>query len=163
MKSTDTRRWVLVAAVAFLLHATLSFALPEGFALTVCGDLLQSAMLVALAVLATRNARQADAQARIFWTLMAIGFSSWAITQLMWSYIEVVQRRPVPDPFIGDVILFFHVIPMMAALAARPHRTIEGKHRLLSAIDFALLMLWWLYLYVVIVIPAQYVEHDLAK
>ncbi len=163
MKSTDTRRWVLVAAVAFLLHATLSFALPEGFALTVCGDVLQSAMLVAVAVLATRNARQAEGQARIFWALMGVGFWSWAVTQLMWSYIEVVQRRPVPDPFAGDVVLFFHIVPLMAALAARPHRTMEGKNGLLSTIDFALLMLWWLYLYVVIVIPPQYVEHDVAK
>jgi signal transduction histidine kinase len=163
MKITDTRRWVLVAAVAFLLHATLSLALPEGFALTCCGDLLQSLMLVAIGVLATRNARQAEGQARAFWTLMAAGFSTWAVAQLMWSYIEVVQRRPVPDPFAGDIVLFFHVVPMMAALAVRPHRTIEGKNRLLSAIDLSLLMLWWLYLYVVVVIPPQYVDHDVAK
>ena len=163
MKLSDTSRWVLVASVAFLLHATLSFTLPEGYKLNVCSDILQTLFLLAIAVLAVRNAYQAEGPARAFWGLMGAGLVAWAGAQCMWAYIEVVHHRPVPDPFAGDIVLFFHVVPMMAALAVQPHRKAQKHKTYLSAIDFSLLMLWWLYLYVFIVIPPQYVEHDVTK
>ena len=163
MNLPGTRRWVLVAVVAFLLHATLSFTLKQGYALTVCGDLLQTVALFSVAALALRNMRQSGGKARIFWGLISAGFVTWSISQFLWTYIEVVQRRDVPDPFAGDIVLFFHVVPIMAALVMRPHRKAAVHKTYLPAIDFALLMLWWVYLYIFVVIPPQYVEHDTAQ
>ena len=33
----------------------------------------------------------------------------------------MILRTDVPDLFTGDVILFLHIVPLMAALALRPH------------------------------------------
>jgi hypothetical protein len=30
-------------------------------------------------------------------------------------------RHEAPNPFFGDVILFLHIVPMMAAVALQPH------------------------------------------
>ena len=63
------------------------------------------------------NVLKTDRRARLFWSFMGLGLVSWWAYRLIWAYIEVVQRREVPDPFTGDAILFLHFVPMMAALA----------------------------------------------
>src|SRR5208282_3812135 len=77
-------------------------------------------------------------------------------------YYEVVLRREVPDLYIGDVVLFLHVVPLMAALALRPHAPRDEYVARLGRLDFALLLVWWFYLYVLIVMPWQYVVADVA-
>jgi signal transduction histidine kinase len=67
----------------------------------------------------------------------------------------------VPDLFAGDVILFLHVVPLMAALALRPHVARDEYAARVGRLDFALLLMWWFYLYVLIVIPWQYVVADI--
>ncbi len=82
----------------------------------------------------------------------------WLTAQMLWSYSEVFLRREIPNPFVGDVILFLHVVPMMAAVAVQPHVHRDGRTTRLGTLDFALLLTWWLYLYLFIVIPWQYVS-----
>ena len=71
----------------------------------------------------------------------------WLGAQLLWTYFEVVLRQEVPNPFVGDVILFLHLVPMMAALAVRtPRRTrsangSSGSARLRSPPDLVALSL----------------------
>ncbi len=67
-----------------------------------------------------------------------------------------------PDLFAGDIILFLHIVPLMAALALRPHVPRDEYAARVGRLDFALLMVWWVYLYVLIVIPWQYVVPDIA-
>ena len=52
---------------------------------------------------------------------MALGCGMWLCTQILWTYFEVFLRQEVPNPFVGDVVLFLHVVPMMAALVVQPH------------------------------------------
>jgi signal transduction histidine kinase len=66
----------------------------------------------------------------------------------------------VPDLCSGDMILFLHIVPLMAALALRPHAPQDQYAARVRHLDFAMLMLWWIYLYVFIVIPWQYVVPD---
>ena len=75
---------------------------------------------------------------------------------------EVVLRTDVPDLFAGDIILFLHIVPFMAALAIRPHVPRDEYAARVGRLDFALLLTWWFYLYVLIVIPWQYVVADVA-
>jgi len=79
---------------------------------------------------------------------------------LLWTYYEVILRRDVPDLFAGDVILFLHIVPLMAALALRPHVPRDEYTARVGRLDFVLLLMWWFYLYVLIVIPWQYVVAD---
>jgi signal transduction histidine kinase len=66
-------------------------------------------------------------------------------------------RRQIPDPFIGDIILFLHVVPMIAAVAVRPHRQLEQGKPYLSTLNFLMLLVWWVFLYAFVVFPDEYV------
>ena len=91
---------------------------------------------------------------------MTIGVAFWLTYQLMWSYIEVVLRQEVPDPFVGDIVIFLHFVPMMAALALQPQSPQNDHEAKLGRLDFVLLLTWWVYLYVFGVIPWQYAQNN---
>lgn len=69
----------------------------------------------------------------------------------------MVKRQEVPSLFTGDAILFLHIVPMMAALALQPSVEQHDRDLRLGSLDFALLLVWWVYLYLFAVIPWQYV------
>jgi signal transduction histidine kinase len=97
---------------------------------------------------------------RLFWTLIATGITFWFTYQLYWTYYEVWLRMDVPDLWAADIILFLHIVPLMAAVALRPHAAQDEYAAKLRRLDFALMMVWWAYLYILIVIPWQYVMAD---
>ena len=99
---------------------------------------------------------------RLFWSLITLGLLSGSAINCFWTYYEVMLRRDVPDLFAGDVVLFLHIVPLMAALALRPHVPRDEYAARLGRLDFALLLVWWFYLYVLIVMPWQYVVADVA-
>jgi signal transduction histidine kinase len=105
-----------------------------------------------------RPAVQSRGHLRLFWTLIATGIAFWFTYQLFWTYYEVWLRTDVPDLCDADMILFLHIVPLMAALALRPHAPQDEYSARLRRLDFALMMIWWVYLYLLIVIPWQYVE-----
>jgi diguanylate cyclase (GGDEF)-like protein len=152
------RYWLLGTWALVCLGAVLSFTLHHGFLLTALGDLIQTLLLSSLLVCILRNVRDRDRRSRLFWQLMAIGFGMWLFSQALWTHFEVVLRREVPNPFIGDMVLFLHLVPMMSALAIKPHADDDGQKPRLGSIDFVLLLIWWLYLYLFAVIPWQYIS-----
>ena len=140
------------------IGAILSFALPRGRILTAVGDTTQC-LLLAMAVFALlANTKQAEQRAKYFWALLALGCGLWLLAQVLWTYFEVVLGQEAPNPFVGDVVLFLHLVPMMAALAMQPDRERSDAGLQLGGIDFALLLTWWLFLYLFVVIPWQYVS-----
>src|SRR5208282_160235 len=66
----------------------------------------------------------------------------------------------VPDPFLGDVVLFLHLVPMIAALAVLPHLREDERDERVRMLDFTLLLTWWVFIYVYAVIPWQTVQVD---
>jgi diguanylate cyclase (GGDEF)-like protein len=140
------------------VHIFLSLLAPRGFALTAFGDILQNLILLGATVAFLVNARTASQKARLFWALMGLGLGLWLVSQVMWTYIEVYLRHEAPNPFVGDVILFLHIVPMMAAVTIQPHVQQDDRSIRVGTLDFALLLTWWLFLYLFIVIPWQYVH-----
>jgi diguanylate cyclase (GGDEF)-like protein len=138
-------------------HALLSLFAPRGFALTAFGDILQNTILLAATVAVLSNVRRSSPKGRLFWALLGFGLGMWLISQVMWTYVEVYLRHETPNPFIGDVILFLHIVPMMAAVAAQPHVRHDDRTITIGTLDFVLLLTWWLFLYLFAVIPWQYV------
>jgi len=63
----------------------------------------------------------------------------WMVGQFEWTYYEIYLHREVPDPFAGDIIFFLRGIPLIAALALRPHLKREELRMGLGYLDFALL------------------------
>ena len=152
------RKWTAIVCAVVCVHVLLSLLAPRGFALTAFGDILQNLVLFSAAVVFLANVKTASPKARLFWALMALGLGMWLASQVMWTYIEVYLRHEAPNPFVGDVILFLHIVPMMAAVAIQPHVQQDNRSMRVGTLDFVLLLTWWLFLYLFIVIPWQYVH-----
>ena len=140
------------------VHVLVSLLAPRSLGLTAFGDLTQSALLFCATLCILSNIRTSYKKGQLFWALMALGCGMWLCTQVLWTYFEVFLRQEVPNPFVGDVVLFLHVVPMMAALVVQPHLQRNDQALRLVSLDFFLLLTWWLYLYLFIVIPWQYVS-----
>lgn len=122
------------------------------------GDIAQNILLAAATFAFLTNVRTASRKSRLFWALMSLGLMMWLVSQVMWTYFEVYLRQEAPNPFVGDVILFLHIVPMMAAVALQPHVQQDDRAIRVGTLDFALLLTWWLFLYLFVVIPWQYVH-----
>jgi signal transduction histidine kinase len=146
--------WVVLVGTYGIVSLTARHS-PQ---LTAFGDI--GMCLVALFATAALllNVNAPDKRARVFWILLAAGCGAWFVSQVVWTYFEVVLRQEVPNPFVGDVIVFLHPVPMIAALALRPHDCRDDLNVRASSIDFSLLVVWWIYLYAFVVIPWQYVS-----
>ncbi len=156
------QKWSIGCIVALVLtYAVVSLSMPAGFALLAFGDIAQFAVLLLAFVLMAANAFSNRGQIRVFWSLLALGCLLWLGNLALWTLYEVVLRRTIPDPFIGDVILFIHVVPFMAAVALRPHQS-EEKKLYLSTLNFLMLLVWWIFLYAYIVFPDEYVVLNVA-
>ncbi len=152
------RAWIIGIGALICVHSAISLLVPRGFALTAFGDILQNLVLLLATIGFVLNLRIDSSKSRLFWSLMSLGLAMWLISQVMWTYIEVYLRHDAPNPFIGDVVLFLHIVPMMAAVAMQPHIRHEDRAMRAGTLDFALLLTWWLFLYLFVVIPWQYVH-----
>jgi diguanylate cyclase (GGDEF)-like protein len=151
-------KWTIAICALVCVHVALSLAVPRSFALTAFGDILQNVTLLLATVAFLANVRTTSGKGRLFWLLMGLGLATWLASQMMWTYFEVYLRHEAPNPFAGDVILFLHVVPMMAAVAIQPHQRQDDNAIRARTLDFVLLLAWWLFLYLFVVIPWQYVQ-----
>ncbi len=152
--------WLWTVWLIVCLHTGLSFILPHSYFLTAFGDVAQCILLLSVLLSFLGNVTTRDGRPRLFWMLMALGCAIWWSAQVLWTWFEVFLHREVPNPFLGDVAFFLHLVPMMGALAVQPEISQEGQASRLSAVDFVLLLVWWLYFYLFMVIPWQYVWRD---
>ena len=158
--SERSKLWILAAGCLVFAQACASVMIPPGFALTVFSDVTQCILLLSGTAALLPNIARTRGRTRLFWGLMTLGMALWLSYQLLWSYIEMVLRQDVPEPFVGDIVVFLHFVPMMAALALQPQIQQEEHEARLGALDFVLLLTWWIYLYLFAVIPWQYAHQD---
>jgi signal transduction histidine kinase len=160
--SEGFKKWAVVLVCLVGIQTVVSvgsfFLHWQGFALIAFSDFMQCALLLFASLACLLNVLKTNRRARLFWSLMGLGLASWLAYRVLWAYIEIVQRQEVPDPFTADAILFLHFVPMMAALALQPDIRQDDTELRLGTLDFALLFLWWVYLYLYAVIPWQFVQ-----
>jgi len=151
-----------LAAVAALMVAAILAAsfLPRSFGLTAFSDIIQSLLLLSGTVAFVPLALRSRGRVRFFWSLIVLGLAFWLAYQMFWTYYEVLLQRDVPDLCAWDVVLFLHMVPLMAALGMRAQFSRDEYSARVGRLDFALLLVWWFYLYVLIVMPWQYVVPD---
>src|SRR5215831_13361667 len=137
--------------------------LDRSVGLTAFSDIVQCLVLSSATAAFVPLILRSAGRIRLFWSLITTGLSLWLAYQLFWTYYEVVLQRDVPDLWLWDVVLFLHIAPLMAALALRPHLPRDEYSGRVGRLDFALLFVWWFYLYVLIVMPWQYVMPDIAN
>jgi len=159
-----TKLWVSALTALVLAQMAASVLMPRGYALTATNDLIQGALLLvatATFLLNTERSRCPTSHIWLFWILMGMGILLWFTYDAMsWIYFEVIKRQEVPDPYLGDIVLFLHLVPMIAALGVLPHRREEERDERIRMLDFALLLIWWVFVYVYTVIPWQTVQVD---
>ena len=144
-----------------LVYACVSLSTSAGFGLLAFGDIAQFLLLFLAFLLMAANAVSTRGQIRLFWGLMALGCLLWSADLALWTLYEVILRRTIPEPFIGDAVLFVHVVPFMAAVALRPHQ-LEDRKLYFSTLNFLMLLVWWVFLYAFIVFPDEYVVLNVA-
>ena len=152
--------WLLFLVV----YASVSLVLPRGsHALTAFGDLTQCIVPLLANAGLLLNAGTPHWRRNLFWMLLAMGCTLWMIGQFQWTYYELYLHRDMPDNDPVDIVFFLRGIPMMAALTLRPHLK-RGELRLrFGYLDFALLLSWWIFLYIFIVLPWMYAVPSLAE
>lgn len=154
-------RLTTLCALPLLVYAAGSLWLEPGKPLTTFGNVMQCIVPLFASAGLLMNATSPHWRRNVFWMLLALGCTLWLAGQLLWTYYEVHLELPVPNPFIGDVVFFLHTVPLIAALALRPDvQRLEASFRV-AYLDFLFLLLWWIYLYLFIVIPWQYVHFNL--
>ncbi len=121
------------------------------------GDLVPLFVLAATFGLSVRNALDSRGHTRLFWALLATSFAMWLFNQCCWTWFEVIAQKPMPDPFAGDIVLFLHVVPMMAAVTIRPHDADQNDGMLTTALNVLILVVWWIVIYAYFVFPDQYI------
>lgn len=150
--------------VLLVSYAAISLTVSRGNAgLNTFGNLVQCLVpLIANAGLLA-NAGTSSWRRNAFWMLLALNCTLWMTGQFAWTYYEVYLHRPMPDMFAGDIVYFLRGIPMMAALALRPHRKLQELRLRFSYLDFVLLLVWWTFLYVYAVLPWMYATPSLEQ
>jgi signal transduction histidine kinase len=126
------------------------------------GDVVPLLAIMAAFIVSARNAFDSRGHTRLFWSLMTAGMAMWCFNQACWTWFEVVVGKPLPDPFGGDVVLFLHVVPIMAAVSIRPHEADEREGMLPSALNVLILLVWWVVVYAFFVFPEEYIVTNVA-
>jgi len=162
MAKSRRTEWFIGVWVLFLAaYAAMAHFLGPGAKLSSFGDVVQCFVpLLANAGLLV-NAGTPHWRRNLFWMLLALSCTMWMVGQFQWTYYEVYLHKEVPGLFPGDMIFFLRGIPLIAALALRPHRKRGELNLGLGYLDFALLLTWWTFLYVFVVLPWIYASPTL--
>ena len=150
--------WQLAAVVGFLLLYTIvSLVGRPGFALTSFSDITGTLLwLVATAVMLWA-AWSNQGRTRWFWILLAASAAMVGCNLGAWLYYEVFAGREPPDPFWADLPIFLQPVPMMAAAVMRPGSRQREQKFHLTTLNFLILLLWWVCVYMFWVYPNEYI------
>jgi len=155
-----------ISALASGIALVLAFALapvvfPNLFFRIAMGNVVPLLISTGTIVLATRNALDSRGHTRLFWILMTSGLAMWWVNQAGWVWFEVIRRQPLPDPFYGDIVLFLHGVPFMAAVAIRPQKADQHEGVLPNALNVVILLVWWVVVYAFVVFPDEYLIRNI--
>ena len=150
---------VVSAAVIFtVVLAVACLTMRAGLAVAAISDIGGGLLMLCALWAFALNGSASTGRMRWFWWLQSAGWSLWLGDQICWIVYDLVLQKKVPAMFPGDALLFLAGAPMMAGLLLRPHQHPSDRSARLGVLDFLLLLLWWLYVYVSFVVCWQYVS-----
>lgn len=151
-------RWQLVVVVGFLLlYTVVSLVGRPGFALTAFSDIAGTSLWIVASVVMIWAAASNQGRTRWFWILLAASSVMVGCNLGAWLYYEVFAHRTTPDPFWADIPIFLQPVPMMAAAAMRPGSRQREQRFHLTTLNFLILLLWWVCVYMFLVYPNEYI------
>jgi hypothetical protein len=116
-----SKLWTAAVAACLVTLVLAALVLHQSFRLTALSDVIQCLLLLSGTISLIPQAVRSRGRLRLFWMLITTGIAFWFCYQLFWTYYEVWLRTDVPDLCAADMVLFLHIVPLMAALALRPH------------------------------------------
>jgi diguanylate cyclase (GGDEF)-like protein len=155
--------WAALVVLLTLGQFAATVFIPRSLSLTLINDVIEFLLMLSTLLVFLVNASASPRQTRLFWMLLAASWGVTVVSQLMWMYFDLVLRKEAPNPFVGDILLFLSSIPFLAALLLQPHLDPVKGRESRGTVDFLLLLLWWLNLYLFFVVPWQYIVLDEAK
>ena len=154
MKFSRSSALILGAWVFFVGgYTAASLLLPHGHGLVTFSDLMECCVPLFANTCLLWNAASPYRRRNAFWMLLALGCTLWLAGALIWTYEELVLHNVTHIPFPGDLLMFLHVVPLLAALTMVPHARKMREVLRFGFVDLTLLSLLTLYAYVFIVIP----------
>lgn len=150
------------AAATLLAFAVAPYLFPNPLFRLAMGDIVPLVVALAAALIMADNAIESCGHARLFWALMTVGMLMWSLSQAGWVWFEVFVRKPLPEPFFGDVALFLHLVPIMAAVSIRPQKADDSESMAASTLNVLMLLAWWVIVYAFAVFPDEYLMPNLA-
>ncbi len=165
MSSSRRIAWMIGAWLLILIiYSLVSLWLKRGSeSLGTFGNLMQCMVPLFANTGLLLNAGTPHWRRNIFWMLLAMSCTLWMIGQFEWTYYEVYLHQPLPEMYGGDILFFLRGIPIMAALALRPHLKRGEIQSRFGYLDFVLLLIWWTFLYVFVVLPWMYATPALGQ
>ncbi len=154
--------WISLSILVVYSAASLSFR-RDSSTLNIFGNLVQCVVPLLANAGLLLNAGTPHWRRNVFWMLIAMSCTLWMIGQFEWTYYEVYLHKPLPLAYGGDILFFLRGIPIMAALALRPHLKRGEIHLRFGYLDFVLLLIWWTFLYAFAVMPWLYATHAEAQ
>ena len=144
----------LVCGIGLLAAFALApVVFPDAAFSLAMGNLVPLTVLLAAVYISFRNAFDSRGHLRLFWGLITASLAMWAFNLTCWAWYEVVVHRQIPEPYAGDVVLFLHVVPMMAAVAVRPSEGDGNEGRFINTLNLLILLGWWVVIYAFFVFP----------
>jgi signal transduction histidine kinase len=151
-------KWQVAATVVFLAaYTVVSLLMKRGPALTAVSDVTGTLLWVGCVGAMLWAASCNQGRTRWFWILLAAGAAMVGTNFGAWLYYEVIAGKETPDPFWGDIPLFLQPVPMMAAAAMRPGSKQREQKFHLTTLNFLVLLLWWVCLYMFLVYPNEFI------
>ena len=147
---------VLCAAVLVAVLAVSCLVLRRGSVQISVSDIVGALLMITALFSFALLGLDSKGRMRWFWMLQAAGWAMWLGDQAVWIYYDLLLRQKMPPMHPADALLFLAGAPMMAGLLLRPHRQQSKRTAQLGVLDFFLLLLWWLYLYISQVVCWQY-------
>ena len=152
--------WITIMVGVVGVHLAAIGILGPGAPLTAYAYLSLFFLMLAATSAAAFNAFVGDRRSRPFWVFLALGLAIWALDQWLWIYYRFWLHTDVPNESIGDPALFLHTVPLMAALAMRPHLEHSNRRLHQTTFGFLLLLFFWIFLYAYYVFPHQFLFPD---
>jgi len=150
--------WIVgICSVILVIYTALSLLLPRSSeALNTFGNVVQCVVPLLANAGLLLNAGTPHWRRNLFWMLLALSCTLWMIGEFQWTYYELYLHKHPPALNQFDIVFFLKGIPMMAALALRPHVKRGEVSMRFGYLDFTLLLTWWTFLYVFSVLPWLY-------
>jgi hypothetical protein len=116
-----TAIYLRVAIVLAFFQISATFLIHDRNQLTLVGDIFPALSVIMVLLVFQANYRRATGVVRLFWLLNSIGFCLFLLSQLFWVFFDLVLRKNDVSPLLSDAFFFLTLIPVLAALALRPH------------------------------------------